>query len=141
MRLEAIGPNGDVTLNASIISGSGNVVIISDRDVIQNNDGNIQTSSADVLIDAERNWTMTVDAEIESSNGAIGGLTHTGEMAIGRLTATTVMLNSAKSVSDANGTRLNVIATASALSQANRSAIQTMRARHLQLWQMPSTPT
>ncbi|MFN9719571.1 MAG: beta strand repeat-containing protein [Planctomycetota bacterium] len=109
--LEARGLTSDVTLNARVFSESGHIVVISDRDIVQNDDGDIQTSNADVLINAQRDWMMMSDAEIEAIHGAIGGLTRTGEISLGRLTATTVVLQSARSVFDANGTRLNIAAT------------------------------
>jgi hypothetical protein len=99
----------DIRQSAAITSDAGDVIFTADRDVFQTSSGDITTSLADVLINAGRNWTMSSNTVITSSLGNFGGITAAGEIFLGRINASEVVLQSFSGIQDNNSTQLNVV--------------------------------
>ena len=100
----------DIRQTSTIISETGHITVRASRDVLQQGQGDISTSNADVLVEAGRDWTMSTDTVITSLNGAVGGRTIAGELSLGQINSANVALVSNGSIRDINGTRQNVVA-------------------------------
>lgn len=109
--------NGDVRVNSSkdirqtavIHSVNGNVYFAATRDLLQTDNGDTSTTGGSVLVDAGQNWMMSADTVIDAG-GNVGGRAVGGELYLGRINATNVALTADRSISDSNGTVLNVAA-------------------------------
>ena len=99
----------DIRQSAGITSNAGDVIFTAGRDVFETSSGDITTSLADVLINAGRNWTMGSNTVITSSLGNVGGITVAGEIFLGRINASEVVLQSFAGIQDNNSTQLNVV--------------------------------
>ena len=100
----------DIDLNANISTmGNGNVIFTAVRNIFQTDTGDVNTGSGSVLVDAGRNWSMSADAVIDAG-GNVGGRAVAGELVLSRINATHVAITAGRSISDSNGTVLNVMA-------------------------------
>ena len=110
VRLETVGNTSDLLQKAAVNSETGNITLKSARDLIQNNIGDVSTSGADVLITAARSWTMSTDTVVSNPDGAVGGITISGDISLGQILADNIALKTNQSIRDINGMRMNLVA-------------------------------
>jgi hypothetical protein len=106
--------SGDITTNANIVSGTGDISVRSIGAVTQN--ANITTTApGTVFVSAATNITMAGAAQISSSNGNVLLSAGSGDILLGVINAGAtgnVSLTAGNSILDANSGALNVTANA-----------------------------
>jgi hypothetical protein len=128
-----ISSTQNIRQTASIRSTSGNIALIATDMISQFNGGDITTTSGDVLVEAGQNWTMLNDTIITAGGGDFDGKALAGDIALGQIVSTRAAITAGGSITDANGTAVNIEGTSLSLraggaiggSNMNAGAIDT----------------
>ena len=99
----------DIRQSQIVTSQTGDIGLLASRDLFQGAAGGI-TTGADVLIEANRNWTMASDTVIFAGGGEVIGTASSGVLILGEINAAHVALTAGGDINDGNGTGLNVAA-------------------------------
>jgi len=113
----------DISQNAAISTTSGVVAFFASRDIIQSDAGDITATAADVMVVADRNWTMGSGTVIMVGGDLSGadflGRALTGTITLGQITMThaavnRVVLVAGVDIVDANAAAVNIQETVAA---------------------------
>ena len=105
----------EITQTAAINSTNGDVGLIADLAITQTVNGDITTTTGDVLIEAGTDWEMSGGTVVNAGGGDFDGKALTGDLALGQINSARTALTAGSDISDANGTTLNVIGTSVSL--------------------------
>ncbi|MFN9717804.1 MAG: beta strand repeat-containing protein, partial [Planctomycetota bacterium] len=100
----------DLDQTALIESLQGSIGLEATRDVLQSASGDMSTTTGDVLVAANRHWTMSDGTTIFAGGGEFVGRAVTGSIVLGQVQATHCALSAEGDVVDANNAVVNVLA-------------------------------
>ena len=112
-----VDATSNLTQDALITSGSGDVGLIAGGSLDQTSNGDINTGS-DVLLEAGNAWTMAGDAVISATGNVVGHVL-SGDATLGLINASNVGLTVSGSIVDGNDGSLNVSSTTLSLVSEN----------------------
>jgi hypothetical protein len=102
----------DIRQTAMIQSTGGSVGLVAERDIIQTNTGDITISTGDILIAADRDWTMGAQTELTTGGSEFLGRA-TRDITLGVISLSNATLNRAaleagRDIIDANAGAVNI---------------------------------